>query len=98
MANGLSATASIPTYTADGFTGSGTLRELTFSGPAPSPDDGLIAIILDIAGLSYAAGPFGAPSQRLAYYCVNPSGFAQVSGGSGFTEVVVGGFSFLADA
>lgn len=89
----------IPTYVADGYVGSGDTRELTFSGGAPATDGTgpcLAFIKLSISGLSYEAGDFGSPLQRLVCYSNTSVGRAKVTGGSGFTFVLVGNYSFLA--
>lgn len=89
--------ASIPQYVADGFSGSGSSRSLTFSGSAP-PTDGSVGlafiVIASSTGLSYATGAF----QRLAYWSDATVGAATVNGGSGFSHVKVPTWSFVADA
>jgi hypothetical protein len=90
----------VPTYTADGYDGAGGTRLLTFSTGAP-PNDGsgpcFIFVKLDISGMSYEAGDFGAPSQKLAYFAGVSLGRAAVSGISGIDHVVVSNYSFVAD-
>jgi hypothetical protein len=87
----------IPTYVADGFSGSGSTRTLTFSGDDP-PIDGSIALAFIVingsTGVSYVGGAF----QRLAYWADTVVGVAKVNGGSGFDFVSVPAWSFVADA
>ena len=97
----------IPTYVADGFIGSGDIRELTFSAFSNVPNAGTLPkdgsgpafalITLAIPGLTFSAGPFGSPANRLVYFG-GSTGKVQVSGGSGFNYVVVANYSFVADA
>lgn len=92
----------IPQYVADGISGSGDTRTLTFSGGAP-PNDGSLAlctvIISDSTGFYYSnSGPTGHAYQRLLYWADASTGKARVTNGSGFDYVVVAGWSFVADA
>jgi hypothetical protein len=91
-------TVSVPQYVADGYSGSGSNRTLTFSGGAP-PTDGSIAlafIVIDVnsTGLTYVDNAF----QRLAYWADASSGKAAVTGVSGISTVSITAWSFLADA
>lgn len=87
----------VPQYVADGLSGSGNDRSLTFSGGAP-PTDGSIAmctvIIQSSLGISYANGAY----QRLFYWADTNPGKAEVIGGSGFNTVSVPTFSCVQDA
>jgi hypothetical protein len=98
MANAIAAGSapSIPQYVADGYSGSGSNRTLTFSGGAPPSDGsiGLAFIVLNITGLSFADNAY----QRLAYWADASPGKAQVTGISGISTVDVYAWSFLADA
>lgn len=91
-------TVTIPSFVADGVSGSGAIRELTFSGGAP-PTDGSLAMAFIVingnTGLSYVGGHY----QRLAYWInAGGGGVAKVSGGSGFDFVHVPAWTFIADA
>ena len=100
MANSLlaSVSASIPQYVADGYTGSGSTRELTFSAGAPPTDGsvGLAFIVINgtATGLSFASGAY----QRLVYWADKTLGIAGVSGIAGIDAVSVNTWSFLPDA
>lgn len=93
--------ASIPTYTADGYGGDGGDRLCTFSAGGPPTDGsvGMAFIVLDIAGVAYAAGDFGSPTQRLVVYSNTSVGKASATGLSDDGEyLLVDNFSFVAFA
>jgi hypothetical protein len=88
---------SIPQFVADGISGDGSTRTLTFSSGAP-PTDGSIGlcfvVIDDSTGLAYTTNAF----QRLLYWTDNTVGLAGVTGVEGVDLVSVPSWSFVADA
>lgn len=100
MANAIApgSAPSIPQYVADGYSGSGVNRTLTFSSGAPPTDGsiGLAFIVLDLTatGLTFADNAY----QRLAYWADASPGKAEVTGVSGVSTVSVTAWSFVADA
>lgn len=87
---------SIPQYVADGYTGAGVDRTLTFSGSTPPADGsvGLAFIVLDGGtGLSYSNNAY----QRLAYWADASPGKAGVTGVDGIHTVSITAWSFVAD-
>jgi hypothetical protein len=87
----------VPTYVADGYSGSGTTRTLTFSGGAP-PTDGSIAFAFVVIQSSLGFGYVGGAYQRLLYWADTAVGIARVGGASGIDFVSVPSWSFVADA
>jgi hypothetical protein len=99
MSNALAASVSVavPQYVADGYTGSGNTRQLTFSGGAP-PTDGSIGLCFVIINVSTGIAYVGGAYQRLLYWADTVVGKAQVTGSSDFDLVSVPQWSFVADA
>jgi hypothetical protein len=98
----VSVSASIQEYIANGWTGSGNPKTLTFEtdiGAGVPPTDGSLVLALIVlnssTGFHFVNGGF----QRLAYWRDASVGVAQITDGEGttFSVVIPGGWSFLAD-
>lgn len=94
--------AQIDEYIANGWTGSGSVKTLTFEtdiGAGTPPSDGSLVLALIVlnssTGFHFVNGGF----QRLAYWRDASVGTAQITDGEGTTLTVniPGGWSFLAD-